>query len=72
MATRRSTWADLALVRSDTGDQQRRDLCACRGFLPPEGPGLGNHRCGQLRPGQQRQDKAVATEAFPETASSVE
>lgn len=72
MTTRCPTRADLTLVRADTGKQQRGECRACRGLLVAKGPCLGNQSRDQLRSGQQRQDKAVAAEAFPETASSVD
>jgi hypothetical protein len=71
MATRRPPWADLTLVRSDAGDQQRRESQACRGRLATQRPGFGDQGCGQSGQRQHRHDKAVAAEALPETASGV-
>jgi hypothetical protein len=72
MATRRPSWADLALVRSDAGDQQRRESRSSRGRFAPQRPGFADQGHGQLGQRQQRHHKAVAAEAFPEAASGVE
>jgi hypothetical protein len=72
MTARRPTRADLALVGADTGNQQCGESRACRGIPAPQISGLSQQRRDQLWPGQQRQDKAVAAEGFPETASTFE
>jgi hypothetical protein len=72
MTTRCPTRADLTLVRADTGKQQRGEFRVRRRLLVANGPCFGNQSRDQLRSGQQCQDKAVAAEDFPETASSVD
>jgi len=72
MATWRPSRANLALVRSDAGDQQRRELRSRRGRFAPQRPGFADQGHGQLGHRQQRHHKAVAAKAFPEAASGVE
>ena len=72
MATRSPAGADFLLVCSDACNQKRCQLRALRGFALPEGSSPSDQRCGELRDSENRQDKTVVAETFPQTAADVE